>query len=137
MACSGIGAIHRADPAGLVDRHSPRHRGPRLGGILPQKQRQQRAQVVRRGERSYCRSAGMHGFVDQRAVRGAEHRRRRRRGPEGARARRARVGCSTRMYCQPTPPAPRSTGQFDSHDANRTTASGAGLFGYFLGQAKK
>jgi len=45
MACSGIGAIHRADPAGLVVRHSPRHRGPRWGGILPQKQRPQLAFV--------------------------------------------------------------------------------------------
>ena len=33
--------------------------------------------------------------------------------------------------------APRSAGQFDSHDANRTTAVGASLFGYFLGNAKK
>jgi len=79
----------------------------------------------------------MHGFVDQRAVRGAEHRRRRRRGPEGARAGSARVGCSTRTYCQPTPPAPRSTGDFAAHDARQNTALGASLFGYFLGNAKK
>jgi len=45
MACSGISAIHRADPAGLVVRHSPRHRGPVLGGVLPQKQQQKLAGI--------------------------------------------------------------------------------------------
>jgi len=83
------------------------------------------------------RSAGMHGFVDQRAVRGAEHRRRRRRGPEGARARCARVGCSTRTYCQPTPPAPRSTGNFAAHDARQNTAVGARPFWLLFGAMPK
>jgi len=55
-----------------------------LGGILPQKQ--QLAWTIPWG------SAGMHGFVDPGAVRGAEHRRRRRKMPAGARTRCARVG---------------------------------------------
>jgi len=79
----------------------------------------------------------MHGFVDQRAVRGAEHRRRRRSGPEGARARCARVGCSTRMYCQTTPPAPRSTGNFAAHDARQNTAVGARPFWLLFGAMPK
>ena len=64
MACSGIGAIPRADPADLIVHRSPHHRGPRWGGILPRKQRQQLAGTMRRGERSFRRSAGMHGFMD-------------------------------------------------------------------------
>jgi len=79
----------------------------------------------------------MHGFVDRRAVRGAEHRRRRRNGPEGARARCARVGCSTWMCCQPTPPALRSTGESDSQEANQTTASGARPFWLLFGAMPK
>jgi len=30
MACSGIGAIHRADPAGLFGRPPPPHTGPKI-----------------------------------------------------------------------------------------------------------
>ena len=30
MACSGIGAIHRADPSGLFVRPSPPHTGPKI-----------------------------------------------------------------------------------------------------------
>jgi hypothetical protein len=36
-----------------------------------------------------------------------------------------RLRSSTWMYCLSNPAATRSAGQFDSHDANRTTASGA------------
>ncbi len=46
----------------------------------------------------------------QGAVRGAEHRRRRRKMPAGARAMIAAFADSTRMYCQTTPPSPRSAG---------------------------
>jgi hypothetical protein len=137
--CAQRTGAHRArHPSGFFPcARSPRHRGPHLGGILPQKQGQELAFDQRRCERSLLRSAGMHGFVDQRAVRGAEHRRQRRRRPEGARARCARVGCSTWMYCQPTPPLPRSAGQFDSHDANRTTAVGARPFWLLFGAMPK
>jgi hypothetical protein len=51
--------------------------GPGLGGILPQKPRV--ARNIRRG------SAGMHGFVDPGAVRGAEHRSLRGKKPAGSR----------------------------------------------------
>jgi len=59
--------------------------GAPLGRHPAAEARQERrfAHVSRRGQRSRWRSAGMHGFVDPRAVRGAEHRRRRRRGPKG------------------------------------------------------
>ena len=56
-----------------------------MGGVLPQKQQQKLAGILRWRERSEGRSAGMHGFVDQRAVRGAEHRRRCGERPAGAR----------------------------------------------------
>ena len=48
LACSGIGAIPRADPAGLIARHSPRRSGPRLGDILPQKQKQEQREPADR-----------------------------------------------------------------------------------------
>ena len=117
LACSGIGALHRADPAGLFVRHSPRHRGPRLGGILPQKQQHEQllTHLVCRRQRSSCRSAGMHGFVDQRAVRGGEHRRRCGSGPQGRGDGSPRLRSSTRTYCLRNPATPRSAGQFDSH----------------------
>jgi len=55
-------------------------------------------------------SARMHGFVDPGAVRGAEHRRRSGKCPQG-RAHDARASAdSTWTYCQTTPPVPRSTG---------------------------
>ena len=52
--------------------------------------------------------------------------------PQG-RARDVRASAdSTRMYCQTTPPSPRSAGAPAAHDARRGTASGAKRFGYFM-----
>jgi hypothetical protein len=41
------------------------------------------------------------------------------------------------MYCLSNPVTARSTGDFDSQEANQNTALGASLFGYFLGQCQK
>ena len=139
LACSGIGAIHRADPAGLVVRHSPRHRGPRLGGILPQKQQHEQllTHLVCRRQRSSCRSAGMHGFVDQRAVRGAEHRRRCGKGPKGRGDGSPRLRSSTRTYCLRDPATPRSAGDFAAHEARQNAAVGARPFWLLFGAMPK
>jgi hypothetical protein len=59
------------------------------------------------------------------AVRGAEHRRRGGKSPQGRGDGSPRLRSSTGTYCLSNPAVPRSTGQSDSHDANRTTASGA------------
>ena len=136
-ANSELARLLRATLRALPSTRSPRHRGPRLGGFLPQKQKQELASFLCRGERLVRRSAGMHGFVDQGAVRGAEHRRRCGSGPQGRGDGSPRLRSSTRTYCLRNPATPRSAGQSDSQDANQTTAVGAGLFGYFLGQAKK
>ena len=130
--CAQRTGAHRArHPSGFSSAPSPRHRGPRLGGILPQKQQQPLALVALatgfwRSKRLYRRSAGMHGFVHEPApfaapsIAGDGGR-----SPQG-RAHDARASAvSTGTCCQPTPPSPRSTGQSDSHDANRTAASGA------------
>jgi hypothetical protein len=101
---------------------SPRHRGPRLGGILPQKPEQRGAKIFSSSPRS---SAGMHGFVDPGAVRGAEHRRRGGKCPQGRGDGSPRLRSSTRMYCLSNPATARSAGQSDSQEANQTTASGA------------
>ena len=81
-----------------------------MGGILPQKQllaalAPGQSFYVR--ERSQRRSAGMHGFVDKTgSVRGAEHRRVRRKKPVGARAGSARVGCEHRDVLSDDPAVP-------------------------------
>jgi hypothetical protein len=86
-----------APPFGLFLRPLAAPPGAPLGGILPQKQQLALLALVPEfgaTKRFQRRSAGMHGFVDKAgSVRGAEHRRVRRKLPEGARARCARVGC--------------------------------------------
>ena len=79
----------------------------------------------------------MHGFVQERAVRGAEHRRRCGKGPKGRGDGSPRLRSSTGMYCLRNPATPRSAGDFAAHEARQNTAVGASLFGYFLGNAKK
>ena len=77
---SANGRASCAASCGLFLRALAASQGPRFGGILPQKQEQPLSYPIPRG------SAGMHGFMDPGAVRGAEHRRRRRKLPAGARA---------------------------------------------------
>ena len=110
MCIQRTGAHPARHPSGFSSARSPRHRGPRLGGILPQKQllaalAPGQSFYVR--ERSQRRSAGMHGFVDKTgSVRGAEHRRVRRKKPVGARAGSARVGCEHRDVLSDDPAVP-------------------------------
>ena len=84
--------------------------GPVLGGILPQKRGARPScscAKFYRSERPHRRSAGMHGFVDKTgSVRGAEHRRVRRKKPVGARAGSARVGCEHRDVLSDDPAVP-------------------------------
>jgi len=107
--------------------------GPRLGGILPQKPKQPLASDQRRGERSLLRSAGCTDSWSKGAVRGAEHRRRGGKSPKGRGEGSPRSRSSAGMHCLRDADPPRSTGDFDSQDANQNTVVGASLFGYFLG----
>jgi hypothetical protein len=69
-----------------------------------------------------------------RAVPGAEHRRRRRKLPEGARARCARLRSCTWTYCLRSPPSPRSAGHPAALTRGRAPRSALDFFGYFLWQ---
>ena len=110
--------------------------GPGLGGILPQKPEQERkprpSTSTRRG------SAGMHGFVDPGAVRGAEHRSFCGISPKGRGdgSPRSRSGTGTVPSERPRKSEKRR------NTPRRTKRRGAprpapSLFGYFLGNAKK
>ena len=77
-----------------------------------------------------CRDARIRGSTRRSRCRASQAGREK---PEGSRRWIAAIAQQYRMYCLRDADPPRSTGQFDSHDANRTTAVGASLFGYFLG----
>jgi hypothetical protein len=95
------GALPARHPAGFFLRALAAPYEAPFGGILPQKRRR-KSSVSHQLASRQARDGRLRGSG---AVRGAEHRRRRRIRPAGARAGGARVGCSTRMYCQPTPAA--------------------------------
>ena len=96
-----------------------------MGGILPQKRSLVAfapAQSFYVRERSQRRSAGMHGFVHETgAVRGAEHRRGRRKLPVGARAGCARVGCQHMdvLSDDPAVPEKRRAVRFARRESDR------------------
>jgi len=83
------------------------------------------------------RSAWMHGFVHQSAVRGAEHRRLGGNRPKGRRNGLRRLRSSTWTYCLSNPAKPRSAGQSDSLTRIGPPRPVLDLFGYFLGQCQK
>jgi len=102
-------------PSGFSYAPSPRLTGPRSGGILPQKQPLARIALsadLLWDERSRRRSAGMHGFMDQGTVRGAEHRRPCRISPKGRGDGSPRLRSSTWMYCLSNPARARSARGF-------------------------
>ena len=126
---------------GLSCAASPRHRGPRLGGILPQKRQLalfSSALDLSRSERSYRRSAGMHGFVHQPApfavpsIAGD--------GEEGPKGRAQEARASAAVHGRTVSrPRRRREAQGSSIRTMRIEPPrwALDLFGYFLGQCQK
>jgi len=69
-----------------------------------------------------CRDARIRGSTRRLRCRASQAGREK---PEGSRRWIAAIAQQYRMYCLRDAASPRSAGQFDSHDANRTTAVGA------------
>jgi len=81
-----------------------------------------------------CRDARIRGSTRRSRCRASQAGREK---PEGSRRGIAAIAQQYRMYCLRDAAPPRSTGQFDSHDANRTTAVGARPFWLLFGAMPK